>query len=111
MTTKRPLDRIGGLKKPTAAADEPAVLDLGRVDAAVEPVASRRGFFRGLLNSGVAAGAASTLVGCGGGGWRRHTLDDRQSVHAYLPTPDRTCRLRHGPRLQPRRNPDRQRQL
>lgn len=68
MTTKRPLDRIGGLKKPTAAADEPAVLDLGRVDAAVEPVASRRGFFRGLLNSGVAAGAASTLVGCGGGG-------------------------------------------
>jgi len=68
MTTKRPLDRIGGLKKPTAAADEPAVLDLGRVDAAVEPVASRRGFFRGLMNSGVAAGAASTLVGCGGGG-------------------------------------------
>ena len=62
MTTKRPLDRIGGLKKPTAAADEPAVLDLGRVDAAVEPVASRRGFFRGLLNSGVAAGAASTSV-------------------------------------------------
>ena len=69
MTTKRPLDRIGGLKKPTAAADEPAVLDLGRVDAAVEPVASRRGFFRGLLNSGVAAGAtgsggASSFASC-----------------------------------------------
>ncbi len=86
MTSHKPLDRIGRLDKQAAATEEAAVLDLGRVDAAAEPAASRRSFFRGLMNSGVAVGAASALAGCGGGG------DDDKSTSTKASQCSRTYR-------------------